>query len=75
LQIPALVLYDTDPNVSFTKLPDLLQANSRWRATRVSPCRGMPHWELPEQTCIALDNFWVDAGHEHDAGGTYATAR
>jgi len=74
LQIPALVLYDTDPNVSFTNLPELLQANSRWRASRVSPCRGMPHWELLEKTCIALDAFWLDAGQEHGAGGDYAAA-
>ncbi len=74
LQIPALVLYDTDPNVSFTKLPDLLQANSRWRATRVSPSRGLPHWELLEQTCIALEGFWEETRHEHGAGDDYSAA-
>ena len=62
LQVPALVLYDTDPNVAFDCLPQLLQANHHWRATRIRPSRGLPHWEKPEETCAALEDFWAGAG-------------
>ncbi len=68
LQIPALVLYDTDPNVAFDCLPQLLQANDNWRATRIQPSRGLPHWEKPAETCAALEDFWactVAAGAMH----------
>jgi pimeloyl-ACP methyl ester carboxylesterase len=68
LQIPALVLYDTDPNVSFSCLPQLLRANHHWRAARIQPSRGLPHWERLEETCAALEQFWdaVD-GHRNAA--------
>lgn len=72
LQIPALVLYDTDPNVSFTCLPELLEANPHWRATRVAPSRGLPHWEQPEQTAIALEAFWGDNEQGHSGGDNSA---
>jgi pimeloyl-ACP methyl ester carboxylesterase len=57
---PTLVLYDEDPNVNFDRLPDLLAVNGRWRAVRLQPTRGLPHWEkLPETTTILAD-FWQD---------------
>jgi pimeloyl-ACP methyl ester carboxylesterase len=60
LNVPALVLYDSDPNVTFTRLPALLEANACWRAARISPTRGLPQWEKPEETFAALDRFWLD---------------
>jgi len=64
LEQPALVLYDEDPNVSFERLPEWLEGGSQRRALRIAPTRGLPHWEQPEATCAALDDFWraVDAG-------------
>ena len=60
LNVPGLVLYDRDPNVRFTQLPTLLEANPGWRAMRVSPSLGLPHWEKPEETFAALDRFWLE---------------
>ncbi|NDJ84915.1 MAG: alpha/beta hydrolase [Chloroflexi bacterium] len=58
LDVPTLVLYDKDPNVTFDKLPDLLKENPRWQAVRISPSLGLPHWEKLEETTTALDTFW-----------------
>ena len=58
LEVPVLVLYDEDPNVSFDCLPRLLDVSAYWHAVRISPSRGLPHWEQPEQTVAALDTFW-----------------
>lgn len=57
---PALVLYDRDPNISFERLPEVLDQCRNWRAVRVSPTLGLPHWEELEQTLAALDTFWND---------------
>jgi pimeloyl-ACP methyl ester carboxylesterase len=58
LQRPTLVIYDQDPNVSFDKLPDLLEQNSHWRATRIVPSRGLPHWEKLVETKTVIEEFW-----------------
>jgi pimeloyl-ACP methyl ester carboxylesterase len=58
LPMPTLILYDQDPNISFEKLPGLLQTNPRCVARRIIPTRGLPHWEQPEQTLAALEDFW-----------------
>lgn len=58
LPCPTLVLYDRDPNVSFERLDDVLVANPRWQAVRVAPSLGLPHWELPRETAVALDAFF-----------------
>lgn len=57
---PALVLYDLDAFVDFDRLPELLSVNSAWRAERISPTLGLPHWEKLPETLNALDNFWDD---------------
>lgn len=64
LDLPALVLYDQDPNVSFERLPEWLEGGAQRRAVRIAPTRGLPHWDQPEATFAALDGFWraVDAG-------------
>jgi hypothetical protein len=56
--MPALILYDKDPNISFEKLPRLLQKNPRCAARRIAPTRGLPHWEQLEKTVAALEDFW-----------------
>jgi len=70
LEVPVLVLYDEDPNVSFDSLPQLLEVSDHWHAVRISPSRGLPHWEQPEQTAAALDTFWRGAGPGHKAAAT-----
>ena len=57
LDIPLLVLYDRDPNVSFERLEDLLK-KPNCTSKRIHPTLGMPHWEQPDATCNALDRFW-----------------
>jgi len=57
LRMPVLVLYDQDPNVSFERL-GAFESKDNWHIRRISPTRGLPHWERMEQTVEALDTFW-----------------
>jgi pimeloyl-ACP methyl ester carboxylesterase len=61
VRVPTLVLYDKDPNISFERLPGVLKDCPNWRAARISPTLGMPHWEQPAQTVAAMDTFWASA--------------
>ncbi|MBK7894511.1 MAG: alpha/beta hydrolase [Anaerolineaceae bacterium] len=58
LSTPALVLYDEDPNVTFENLSGFVASQSNWRAERVTPSRGLPHWEMLGEVTAVLDNFW-----------------
>lgn len=58
LRVPTLVLYDEDPYVGFETLPALIERNPRWRALRIRPSRVFPHFEMPDETCAALDLFF-----------------
>jgi pimeloyl-ACP methyl ester carboxylesterase len=60
LKLPALALYDRDPNISFDLLPDLIAQHSNWRAERISPTSGIPHWEKTAETVAAMERFWAD---------------
>ncbi len=60
LALPGLVLYDQDPNVSFDKLPELLETNHHWQAVRIAPTKGLPHWDKPEETIAAIEAFWAE---------------
>jgi pimeloyl-ACP methyl ester carboxylesterase len=64
LSCPVLVLYDRDANVGFEALPDMLERHDNWRAERVAPSLGLPHWERTAATSDALDAFWREAGNE-----------
>ena len=57
LDVPLLVLYDRDPNVSFERLEDLL-TKPNCTSKRIHPTLGMPHWEQPDATFNALERFW-----------------
>lgn len=57
---PTLVLYDRDPYVRFDRLPELLAANPAWQSKRIGPTLGLPHWEKPEATIEALEEFWAN---------------
>jgi pimeloyl-ACP methyl ester carboxylesterase len=65
LQLPVLVLYDQDPNVSFEHLPAVLSDHANWRAERVVPTRGIPQWEKPEETAAAMGRFWQAISGPH----------
>lgn len=58
---PALVIYDRDGYTTFDALPQLLEERSNWRATRVTPTRGLPHFERLGDTARALTTFWSEA--------------
>lgn len=60
LNMPVLVLYDHDPYTHFEMLPILVQEKENWQAVRISPTKGLPHWEQPHKTYKALESFWSE---------------
>lgn len=58
LQLPVLIIYDQDAYTGFERLPDLLLAHPNWSAARITPTRGLPHFEQMETCSRVLDNFW-----------------
>lgn len=58
LEVPTLLVYDTDPNIDFDRLPELLTANPRVSAQRIAPTCGLPHWEKPHETEAAIAAFF-----------------
>jgi pimeloyl-ACP methyl ester carboxylesterase len=57
LDVPVLVLFDKDPNVSF-ELFEQFEANPGWQFKRIAPSLGMPQWEHPEETAGAIEAFF-----------------
>ncbi|MEC8439941.1 MAG: alpha/beta hydrolase [Pseudomonadota bacterium] len=57
LNVPVLVLFDKDPNVSF-ELFEEFEANPAWQFKRIAPSLGMPQWEHPERTAGAIEAFF-----------------
>ncbi len=58
LSLPVLVLYDRDEFVRFDMLPHTLEHCPNWRAVRIAPTRGLPHFEQLASVVSALDGFW-----------------
>ncbi|MBE2197250.1 MAG: alpha/beta hydrolase [Anaerolinea sp.] len=58
VQVPALVIYDEDFYSNFDTLPDLIERKANWQAVRLTPTRGLPHWERLPETAEILHNFW-----------------
>jgi pimeloyl-ACP methyl ester carboxylesterase len=58
VRVPTLVIYDEDPNVSFDALPGHVEKCDNWQATRITPSRGLPHFEKTGETAEALQAFW-----------------
>jgi pimeloyl-ACP methyl ester carboxylesterase len=56
---PTLVVYDQDAHVSFERLPEIMSRNEQWRAIRIVPTRGLPHWERLPETVAAMEAFWA----------------
>ncbi len=63
MERPALVLYDRDPNLSFERLPQLVETRPNWSCTRISPSLGLPHFEDIEAVAAALEPFWAEAAN------------
>ena len=57
LDVPVLVLFDKDPNVSF-ELFQQFESKPGWQFKRIAPSRGMPQWEQPEETVGAIEAFF-----------------
>ena len=58
LDVPVLVLFDEDPNVSFERFAEF-EGDSRWRFRRIHPSMGMPQWECPELTTETIEEFYA----------------
>lgn len=58
LNCPVLVLYDRDPYTNFEMLPGVVRERETWQAERITPTKGLPHWERPEKTFSAMESFW-----------------
>ncbi len=58
---PALVLYDADPFSRFEQLPDTCARHANWRAARIAPTRGLPHWERLDDVARTLEAWWAAA--------------
>ena len=58
LEQPVMVIYDRDPYTNFEMLPLMLKENENWQGIRVTPTKGLPHWEQPEKTFNAMESFW-----------------
>ena len=58
MKVPALVIYDQDPYVGFDALAGHVEKYENWQATRITPSRGLPHFEKTGETAEALQNFW-----------------
>jgi pimeloyl-ACP methyl ester carboxylesterase len=58
LETSILVIYDRDPYTNFDMLPITVREKENWQAERISPTKGMPHWEQPEKTFAAMQAFW-----------------
>jgi pimeloyl-ACP methyl ester carboxylesterase len=60
LKQPVLVIYDHDPYTNFEMLPTLLRECAIWKGARISPTKGLPHWEAPQRVINAMTNFWSE---------------
>ncbi|MBN1285580.1 MAG: alpha/beta fold hydrolase [Anaerolineae bacterium] len=59
LALPVLVLFDRDGYVKFDELAGVVERHANWRAVRIHPTWGLPHFERLEETVAALDKFWA----------------
>ncbi len=55
---PVLVIYGDDPNVGFSKLPDLETENPNFESIRFLNTKSMPHWDEHEATVDQINQFW-----------------
>jgi pimeloyl-ACP methyl ester carboxylesterase len=55
---PTLVIHDDEAFVKFDRLPELLSRNKNFCSDRISPSKGMPHFEHPNETNELLERFF-----------------
>jgi pimeloyl-ACP methyl ester carboxylesterase len=55
---PVLVIFDRDPYTNYEMLPMMLRDKENWKAVRIAPTKGLPHWEQPEKTFKEMQKFW-----------------
>lgn len=60
LTVPVLVLFDQDAHVTFDLLPQILEANTQWRARRIPNTRGLPQFERMGKVADELNVYWGD---------------
>lgn len=60
LDLPVLVIYDRDPYTNFEMLPVLLRECDQWKGARISPTKGLPHWEAPQRVFSTMVDFWSE---------------
>jgi pimeloyl-ACP methyl ester carboxylesterase len=58
LEQPVLVVYDNTPRARFGELGAFLRGSPNRHAVRISPTRGLPHFERRAETMAAMDHFW-----------------
>ena len=61
LDLPVLVIYDRDPYTNFDMLPSFIKDMENWQAERITPTKGLPHWEQPEKTFKSMEAFWSES--------------
>jgi pimeloyl-ACP methyl ester carboxylesterase len=59
LDVPVLVLFDEDPNVTF-ELFEQFEDSPTWQFKRIGPSLGMPQWEYPEKTVAVIESFFAE---------------
>ena len=59
LDVPVLVLFDEDPNVTF-ELFEQFEDSPIWQFKRIAPSLGMPQWEHPEKTVATIESFFAE---------------
>jgi pimeloyl-ACP methyl ester carboxylesterase len=74
LDLPVLVIYDRDPNVSFELLPQALE-QPNWHSARITPTLGLAHFEQLPQVAQALDRFWEQAQTERSSSRPVGASR
>lgn len=57
---PVMVIYDKDNFTGFDALPEFVSQHPNWRAVRITPTRGLPHFEKPGDVIYRLDQFWKE---------------
>lgn len=58
VKVPVLVLFDQDPGTNFEMLSLTVREKPNWKAVRIRPSRGLPHFDRPGETFFAMDDFW-----------------
>jgi pimeloyl-ACP methyl ester carboxylesterase len=61
---PTLVIYDRDAFVSFERLPEHVQQHNNWQKARITPTRGLPHFEQLQATYDAVQAHWKTPGQK-----------